>query len=166
MATQPLKAKPDVRDILTLAQHSNADRVHADDRRTYDVQDDLDVVDHQIENNTDIGASVRIRREASDFEKPWVIEFAFQRGEDWVETLDVSDLEHTRTACSKLGKRAGIGRRVGDGLFHEKVLAAFQEKSADLVVGDGVGVQIVAASTSPANSSREPAACVRYFFAA
>ena len=118
LATQPLSKRNRTFAISSpFAQHSNADRVHADDRRADDVQDDLDVVDHQIENNTDIGASVRIRREASDFEKPWVIEFAFQRGEDWVETLDVSDLEHTRTACSKLGKRAGIGRRVGDRAF-------------------------------------------------
>ena len=46
------------------------------------MQDNLDVVDHQVENDPDIGASVGIRREASDFEKPWVVEFAFQRGED------------------------------------------------------------------------------------
>ena len=78
-----------------------------------------------------------IRRETSDLQKTRIIEFAFQRGEDGVESLDVPDLEHAGTVRSELGKRAGVSRCVSDGLFHKKVLAAFQEQGADLVVGDG-----------------------------
>lgn len=128
------KAEADIRDIFATAEHRDADRVDAFDGRLDKVEDDLDVVDHEVEHHTNVGAAVWVGGKAGDLEKSRVLEARFQGGESRVEALDVADLEDAATGGGKLRHFAGLFGRFRDGFFHEEVLAGGQQGHRDAVM--------------------------------
>ena len=125
----------DVGDVLAAAEDRNSDRVHARDRRADEVQDDFDVVDHQVQYDPDVGAAVRVWREAGNLEEARVFQLGFERVKDRVEAFDMADLEDAAFRGGELRELTRVGGRVGDRLFDEEVLALREEGFADLVMG-------------------------------
>ena len=54
------KLQSDIGDVLALAEDRYSHSVHADNGRTDKVEDDLKVVNHEIKNNADVRAPVRV----------------------------------------------------------------------------------------------------------
>ena len=100
------------------------------------MEDNFDVVDHQVEDDADIGAAVWVGRESSDLQEAGILELGFKRVEDRVETLDVADLQDATFGGSEGRHLTGMRRGVGDRLFDKQVLSAFEKERGELVVGD------------------------------
>jgi hypothetical protein len=103
LATQPPSAEANIGNVFTFAEDRDANRIHADNRCAHDMQDDLDVVNHEIEDDTDVGTPVGVRRASSHLEEARVVELALQRNQDRIEPFDVSDLKHTGATRRECG---------------------------------------------------------------
>ena len=89
------------------------------------MQNDFEIVDHQIEDDADVRAAVRIRRKPMGLDEARIGEPFFQRAQDRIETLDVADLQDTvcRRATGLVQRLKGVR---GHRLFHQKMFAALQ----------------------------------------
>ena len=58
------EAQARVGDVGGLGEHRHADRLDALERRVDDAEDDVEVVDHQVEDDVDLGAALGERRQA------------------------------------------------------------------------------------------------------
>jgi len=94
-------------------------------------------VDHQVENDVDIEAARREDAEAVDFEKQRDGQRFFERGDGWVEALQVSRLQDAAVFLSQPGETFGTLRRFGDRLFDQNIDAGFEQARRDGFVGDG-----------------------------
>ena len=116
--TTIFEMKPRVGDIFVTAEHRDADRVDTPKRRAYKMENDLQVVDHQIEYDADIRAAFRVRREPMRFYKSRMGQMFFERAEHWVKTFDMTHLQYeiaARCQFRELGRLRGI---VGDRLLN------------------------------------------------
>ena len=67
--TAILKSHPRVRDIFAAAQDRHTDSVDGLHGRAHEVQNNLEIVNHEIEHDADVRAAFRIRREPVRFDK-------------------------------------------------------------------------------------------------
>ena len=109
------------------------------------MQDDLQIVDHQVEHDADLGRAHRVGRKPVRLDELRPREQRLQRAEGRVEPLDVPDLKGAAAGVGEFGQRAGVGGGFGDGFFDEEVLAAFEQEASQWEVrrrrrGDGRGV--------------------------
>ena len=132
-----LEADAHIGDVLAIAQDRHADGIHLHPRRADEVQDDLEVVDHDIEHDADIQAAAGIGREPRGLDEARMGEARLERGEHGIETLDVADLEDDAVFLREVAKFARLLRRFDEGFFHEHVLAVFEQVFGDGEVGDG-----------------------------
>ena len=58
------------------------------------MQNDFQVVDHEIEHDADVGAAIRERRKPMRFDETRMGQPCFERAQDRIETLDVTDLQN------------------------------------------------------------------------
>ena len=86
------------------------------------MEDDFNVMDHEIQNHSDIRAAIRIRREAGHFQEPGILQLGFKGVQNGVEALDMPDLQDASQPGGRLRQLAGVGGCVGDGFFNEQVL--------------------------------------------
>jgi hypothetical protein len=75
-------------------KHRGADRVDRFDRRTDQALDQVDVVDHQVEHDVDVGAAFLERRQAMRLDELRRAQRARQREDRRVEALEVAHLQH------------------------------------------------------------------------
>src|SRR5437588_8795425 len=80
-------------NVFAFAQNRNPDRVDALHRRAHKMQNNFEVVDHQIENDANVGAAIWIRREPMRFDKARMGESCFERAQDQIEALDLANLQ-------------------------------------------------------------------------
>ena len=109
------------------------------------MQNNLEIVDHEIEDDADIGAAIRVRREPMGFDETRIGQAFFQRAQDGIETLHVPDLKDQAARGRQFRQLARVRGVVGDRFFHEQMLAVGQEFPADLEMsirrrGNGCGV--------------------------
>ena len=57
------------------------------------MQNNLEIMDHEIEHHPDVGAALRVRREPMRFDKTRMGEAFLQRAQDRIEPLDMADLQ-------------------------------------------------------------------------
>ena len=129
------KTQPRVGDVLAAAQHGYTDGIDTLQRRADEVQDDLDVVDHQVEHNADFDAAVRIRREPVRFDETRTRQSRFERAEHGIEPFDVADLQDESARVGEFGKSFCVSRRLGDRFFDKDVFAAFEKKFSHREMG-------------------------------
>ena len=74
-AMQPeANLQPRVRDVGLRRQHRHADRLDRDDLGRHDRQHDVQIVDHQVEDDVDVEAAIRKRAEPVHLDETRVIE--------------------------------------------------------------------------------------------
>jgi hypothetical protein len=109
------------------------------------MKNDVEIVDHDIEDDADVEAASGVRRKASDLEEAGVVEALLEGVEGGVEAFDVSDLKHEAFVSREVGHFGGLLGIFGDGFLDQHVFARSKEFHDDLVMeirggGDGDGV--------------------------
>src|SRR5262249_58664891 len=96
------EAQARVGDVGGLRQHRHADGLDALERRIHYAEDDVEVVDHEVEDDVDLGAAFGERRQAMALDETRLGENAGQRTDGRIEALEVADLQY---AAVRRGQR-------------------------------------------------------------
>ncbi len=116
-------------------------------------QDDVQVVDHQVQDHVDVQRAGRERAQALDLDELGLGDHGLDRLDGRIEALQVPDLEDQPVLGLGLGHELlGLRHRLGDGLLDQDVLAAPQQVQGDGEM-DEVGVATMPASISSSISS-------------
>ena len=90
-----------VGDVGMLAGHRGADGVHAFDLAGDQRQDQVEIVDHQVEDHRDVGAALLERRDAGGLDVERRAEPAVHARERGGEALQVADLQHQLRSAAR-----------------------------------------------------------------
>ena len=108
--TTVLETNSRVGNIFAFAQHWHAHGVNALDGGAHEMQNDFQIVDHQIKHDPDIGAAVGIRGKAVRFDETRMRQSRFKRAQYRIESLDVSDLQNQSVPAGQFRELSGILR--------------------------------------------------------
>ena len=129
-----------VGDVFFVGENRDADGVHGNEGGLNDLEDDVDVVDHEVEDDSDVGNARIERSEAVAFNECGAVEHSAQVADGGVVAFDVADLEDAVVALSHVDEVFGVFDGGGNGFFDHAVDAAREELGGDFVVeggGDG-----------------------------
>jgi hypothetical protein len=118
-----LERDPRVGDVLGLRHDRDADGVDALDRRIGQLQDDADVMDHQVQDHADLGAARGEGRQPLGGDVTGVGDGLLEEGHHRVVMLDVSDLDDAVGLGGGVQDLGGLVEGHADGLFDEEVHA-------------------------------------------
>ncbi len=124
-----LETQARIRDILAAAQHRHADGLDRLHGRAHEMEDDLEIVNHEIEHDADIGAAIRIRGEAMRLDETRMREPFFERAQDGIEALDVADLEDEVTLGGQTRQRGGVVGVFRDRFLDQEMLPGFEQRA-------------------------------------
>ena len=88
-----LETQSRICDVFAAAQNRHADGIDRLNRRTDEMQNDLEIVDHQIEHDADVGAAIRVRRKPMRLDETRMSQTLFECAEHRIETLHVTNLQ-------------------------------------------------------------------------
>jgi len=98
---------------------------------------DIEVVNHQVEDDADVRAAGRIGREPVRFDKARFTSHGFEVFEDRVESLDMTNLQNTIFLARKQDEFGGLGGIVGHGFFDKHMLAQSQDDFGEVKMSGG-----------------------------
>src|SRR5262249_37226848 len=98
---------------------------------------DLEVVDHQVEDDVDVETARGEDGETLDFEEARRSADSQERLDGRVVELDVADGEDSPGGLARFDHAVGFGEARGDGLLDEDVEATAEEGAAEVGMGDG-----------------------------
>src|SRR5262245_48044217 len=81
------KPKPCVGDIDSPRQDRNSDRLDRLDIRSHQRQQHVQIVNHQVEDDVDIKASLRKRAQTMDLDEARISQQRARLGNGWIEPL-------------------------------------------------------------------------------
>ena len=84
-------------------------------------------MNHQVEDDVDIGAASFERREPVALDETYAAKLVARRKQRWIESLDVADLQLDVLRVGKLGELAGLAARRCQRLLDEHVDSAFDQ---------------------------------------
>src|SRR5580700_6159964 len=122
-----LKFNADVSDIHLAGEDGQADGVEGAHRRTHQREDDVEVVNHKVENDVDVERAGAEDAEAVRLKEHGVIEKRPSGGHSGIKAFEMAGLEDAAVACCDVDELGGFGDAGGDGLFNEDVDARFEE---------------------------------------
>jgi hypothetical protein len=134
-----LEAEAGIGDVLAAGEDWHAYGVDGHDGGADEVEDDLEVMDHEVQHHADICGAVGEGREAVCLDEARVGEAVFEFGQHGVEAFDMADLEDAACLMGELDQGEGVSELVCDGFFHEHVEACMEELGSDIEVGGGGG---------------------------
>src|SRR5207237_4899643 len=102
-----------ISDVFRGAEHGNADRIDAGDRRFHKSEHYIEIVYHQIEHDTDVGAASGIRREAMGLDEARLCGHGLKIFEHGIESFHVADLQHAALFPCQLYKLPRLGSVIG-----------------------------------------------------
>ena len=112
------------------------------DGRVVEIQKEVNVVDHQIEDNRDVVGPLGIRAHAMGLNGEDLLggkNFA-QFLKSWIEPLDMTDLQDALGFCSSIHQRFGLFDASGDRFFNQNVNACLKAcKSYGMMETGGYG---------------------------
>ncbi len=109
-------------------------RLEAQDRVLHELEEDVEVVDHEVEDDAYVLRAERGRRDPIGDDVARVLDEALGRAERRVEPLDVADLEDGAARARRLHQDRRVGDGRGDRLLDEDVLPRLDEGKRDLAV--------------------------------
>src|SRR5206468_4526746 len=88
------KMQPRIGNVFAPAKNGHTDCVDAPKRRAHKVQNNFQIMDHQIEDDTDIGAALGVRRKPMRFNEPGMGQMRFECPQNRIEPFHVADLQN------------------------------------------------------------------------
>jgi len=126
-----LERDPGVGDILGLRDDRDADSVDALDGRIGQLQDDTDIMDHQVQHDADLGATGREGSQTLGGDVAGVDDGLLEVGHHRVVVLDVSDLDDAVGLGGGLEDLGGLREGDADRLLNQEVDALGQQGQRD-----------------------------------
>ena len=105
------------------------------DGRVGELEDDIEVVDHEVEDDVDIESAWAEDAEAVGLEEHGVVDAGGEGGNGGIEALEVTDLDEALMLIGEADEGICLGEGGSDGLFDEHVQAGVQKASRYVVVG-------------------------------
>ena len=81
------------------------------------MEDDFEIVNHQIQHDTNLRATVGVGGKAVRFDESGPSKAGFERTEDRVKTFDVPYLKNKPAVVGKTGQSLGVGGVLRDRFF-------------------------------------------------
>ena len=125
---------PRVGDVHVRREQRHPGRPNVHHVRAHELENQIEVVNHEIEDHGHVGAARLERRQPVDLQKPGFVQVRCRRPHGAVEPLDVADLEHD---AARGGAAHQILRRhdcIGERLLHEQRDATLKHRGPDLGV--------------------------------
>ena len=148
LATQPESNSRRTLAISTLSERMGRPTARTSlHRRVDEGEHDVEVVDHEVEDDIDVEGARAERAEAVDLEEHRAGDDG-QGGDDGgIEALEVADLDDAAGGAGGGDDVVGFRQGGGERLFDEQVHAALQQRLGDFGVmnggdGDGGGVEV------------------------
>ena len=105
-----------------------------------DRQDQVQVVDHEVQNRADVGGTERERACANGFDIFRIAEVGNSGGEGRIETLDMPDLQDQIAFFGQSDELIGLPRIQAQGFFHQKMRVGLKKLLGQLIMaGSGSG---------------------------
>jgi hypothetical protein len=95
------------------------------------MKDQIKFVDHEIQHDGDVGASVLKWRESPAFDETGAVEVRFRGPKRWIEPFDVPHLELDPGFGRRGDECIGLGQRSGQRFFHEDGDAALERRESN-----------------------------------
>lgn len=152
-----LKLNTDIRDVDAAREDGQADGMEGTNRRLDEVEDDVEVVDHQVENDVDVESTGAEDAEAMRLEKHGVVEDRPNGKDRGIEAFEVAGLKNTAMLPGGIDETSGLVDAGGDGFLNDEVDAGGEQGLADLEVergwctdGGGGEIHLVAGTSGQA----------------
>ncbi len=117
------KLQPRVRDVDSVGEHRHAHRFDSLRLRPERIEDEIQIVDHEIQDHVDLRAARIERGQPMAFREARPNDARANVAPRAVEALDVADAEHDARAARFLGELLAFGDVRGERLLHEQMLA-------------------------------------------
>ena len=122
-----VKLYADVGDIDLAREDRQTDSANLADRRIGESEDDVEIVNHEIEDDIDIEGAGSENAEAVGLKKHGAVEALEGGSNGGVEALKVAYLNDAVVCASECKDAVGISEVVGEGLFNEDVDAVLEQ---------------------------------------
>ena len=119
-----------VGDVFAPAQDRDADGIDRLHGRPNEMQNNFEIVNHEVEHDPDVGAAIWERRKPMRFDEARMGQARFQRAEHRIETLDMPDLQNEMAPRRELSQLTRLGRVIRDWLLDQQMLPFFQQADA------------------------------------
>lgn len=117
-----------VRDINLGGEDGKADGADLADGRLGKLKDDVEVVDHEIEDDVDVQSARAEDGETVSLEEHGVMGAGGQGCDGGIEALEVAYLDEALVLVAELNELVSLGQGRGDGLFNQDVDAGSEER--------------------------------------
>ncbi len=107
------------------------------DGRVGQLQDDVEVVDHQVEDYVHVEGAGAEDAEAVGLKEHGLLNARGKGGDGGVEALEVTDLDEAVVLTGEADEVVGLVQGGGDGLFDEQMQACLEEAGGGVEVGRG-----------------------------
>jgi hypothetical protein len=126
-----------VGDIDLGGEDGEADGVDFADGGVGEVEDDVEVVDHEVEDDVDVEGAGAEDAEAVGLEEHGPVDAGFERGDGGVEAFEVTYLDEAVVLSSEVDEPVCLGESGGDGFLDEQVQACGEQGGGYVEVGGG-----------------------------
>ncbi len=123
-----------VGDVHVRREDRHARRPHLADFRAHELQDEIEIVNHEVEDDRDVGAARLERCQALGLEEARLLEIGRRGAHRPIESLDVTYLEAQPALTRRVYELLGTGERIRERLFHERMQASLENRQPDLYV--------------------------------
>ena len=124
-----------VRDVDVRREDRHAGCPHFADLRSHQLQHQIEIVNHQVQDHRDVGAARLERGETFGLQKPGLVEIGGGGAHRPVESLHVTHLETAPALARRVHQLLGARQRVRQRLLDQRVEAALQHHLPDANVG-------------------------------
>ncbi len=101
------------------------------------MEDDVEVVDHEVEDDVDVEGAGAEDAEAVGLEEHGLVDAGLERGDGGVEAFEVSYLDEAAMLVGDANEFIGLSEIGGDRFFDEQVQACGEQGGGELEVGGG-----------------------------
>ena len=135
-------------DRVFMATHqADAESLDGSDRGVDKCEDELEIVNHQVVDNTDVGRSECEGAQAFDPQVSGPIDLSKRGGDGGIESFDVAHLQDNVSPVGEVDQSGGVIKSSGDWLLDHHWQSGLQTVSSNGQVGrgrdgDGYGVDI------------------------
>src|SRR5215831_18360908 len=98
------------------------------------MQNNFEIMNHQIEHDSNIGAPFRVGGKPVRFDEAWVRQMFLERTQHRIEPFDMANLEDKATARSQFRQFGSMCSVVGDRLLDQHMFALGKESACNLIM--------------------------------
>src|SRR5437868_9404190 len=144
-----LKLQAHVGDVHFIAEDGQADGANFFHRRAREGEHDVEVVDHQVEDDINIERARREDAEPMDFEEHWLGQQRYRGAHRRVEALELPHLNGAARALGEADELVSFGQRSDQGLLNQDVNPRLHQGAGNFQMrnsrhGDDGGVRLAA----------------------